>query len=492
MQTYVYVSTRNLHPKLLKFENREGLEIGVTWRRVFFQGFPQLMREISLQYSGAEISSKSVLYLALRNQLSVIFKDPVMGVRDLIVGYEGQFTSIEKNYLPISVVSSKPEAQIWLGRNAVTTGFLSTCLDAEIEWERLRFSKSFGFFIWGSNPGHSNPSNSIPFDEHLRISSVNVESDFANRSNVYLRDLKFKKLVNCTVQNGVFIRVGNDVHFIDPSNAIEEVSWPTSKVRRRNGSFIIIESFGVHDRAIDEAFFFGSSTSWYHFLVEVLPRFLLSPNKDFDGSVVIVRSEIPASIKDVLKYLGFKYIIHLEDGEALQVKTLSTVSDFRFNNPLDIESRRSDLELVRSFFKSENILIEPQRKIYLKRHRNLFRPLYAQRRIERYLLKNNFEVISPENLTFFEQMKLFNDARIVVSESGAALTNMLFMKSQALIIEINPGEDPIKLWSRFANTIGLRCEVVEGTPMRIVNFLTGVGMFKINFNQFKLVIQANK
>jgi hypothetical protein len=492
MQNYVYVSTRKHHPEILKFESIEGHEVEITWRRVFFQGLTQLTREIVLQYSGAGLSSKSAIYLALRNQLSVIFRDPIMGIRDLIVGYEGRFSSLEKRSLPISVVSSETEIQVWLGRNAVTTGFRSKHFDAEIEWERLRFSKRFDFFVWGLKPNYLNPAKPVPFDEHLFIATVNVESNLANQNGHYSRELKFKSLVNGVVQNGVFIRVGSDVHFIDPSNAIEEVSWPTSKVRRHDGSFKIVESFGDQDAKLDEAFFFGSSTSWYHFLVEVLPRFLLSPNKDFEGSNVVVRSEIPQSINEVLRYLGFRNIISLEDGQALQVEFLNTLSDFRFDKPLDIESRASDLELVRSFFKSDILVRDPQRRIYLKRHRNLFRPLYGQRRIERYLLNSGFEVISPEKLTFFEQMKLFNDARIVVSESGAALTNMLFMKSQALVIEINPGKDPIKLWSRFASTIGLRCEVVEGKPIRIVNFLTGVGMYRVNFKKFRFVIEANK
>jgi len=491
MHNYVYLSTRKGHPQILKFESIEGLEVEITWRRVFFQGLAQLRREIDLQYSGAELSSISAIYLALRNQLSVIFRDPVMGIRDLIIGYEGCFISLEKKDLPINVTCSKSEIQVWLGRNAVTTGFRSKYFDAEIEWERLRFSKDFDFFVWGLKPNRLNPIKSVPIDEYLIIATVNVEPYIANQ-NIDSRELKFKRLSHCVVQNGVFIRVGSDVHFIDTSNAIEEVSWPTSKVRRHGGSFKIIESFGDQDKKLDEAFFFGSSTSWYHFLVEILPRFLLSPNKDFEGSSVVVRGDVPQSINEVLRYLGFRNIICLEDGQALQVESLNTLSDFRFEEPLDIESRASDLELVRSFFKSDSLDSAPQRKIYLKRHRNLFRPLYAQRRIERYLLNNGFEVISPEKLTFFEQMKLFNDARIVVSESGAALTNMLFMKSQALVIEINPGKDPIKLWSRFASTIGLRCEVVEGKPVRIVNFLTGVGMFRVNFKKFRFVIEANK
>lgn len=489
MKSKIYFSSNGKHPRKLAFSDNQDNELVVKWKRVWFKGIPLLIREVELQYLRAGISKKSIILLAVRNQLLVFFRNPSLAFREIIFGYEASFEANTEIEFPIHVIPNFRQKNLWVSRNAVVTGIHSNSFGADIEWNRLRFSKSFDFFIWGSVSQEKLDLTEQLTNSSLKITHVRDFRVVALQNLDPLPPLKYLFLNNCEVINGVYTLKDTTVYLTDPSNAIEEVSWPTNKIARQGESHVIIDAYKSNVLFIASGVFLGSSSSWYHFLVEVLPRFLMCPRKELLGSTVIVRGDLPSTIKEVLLLLGFKEILSINDGQKVKVEKLQTVLDFRLERPLEIEMRKSDLELVKAFFADINPASRDNRYVYLKRQRNLFRPLYRQNRVERYLLSQGFEVVSPEELTLFQQIQLFRETRIVVSESGAALTNMLFMEPKSLIIEINPGRDPIKLWSRFATTLDLESEVIEGRTLKLINLFTGVGMFKINFKEFKKTIE---
>jgi hypothetical protein len=55
-----------------------------------------------------------------------------------------------------------------------------------------------------------------------------------------------------------------------------------------------------------------------------------------------------------------------------------------------------------------------------------------------YYKKSNILKISLEYLPFFQQYILFNNAKLVILQHGAALSNLIFMKKNKTIIEIIP------------------------------------------------------
>lgn len=486
MKYSVYVSSRNKNIQDLIFEDSLGRGIPVTWSRVYFKGLSKFVREIGLQYLGANISRKSQYYLAFRNHFSLTYRNPGLGFRELLMGYVASFETSNTLQTPLRLRTHQQNRPIWIARGAVADGIFSTSFGPDIEWDRLRFSKQYSFFVWdlGVNSSDSSFSRDI-----LKTSEINIFPDIEKCLEDNLLFLKFWQLSDCSIYNGIFTLKDGYVYLTDSSHAIERTSWPTNKVLKIDDSTRIIEPYASNSVALDNAIFLGSNSSWYHFLVEVFPRFLMLPNSAVRDSTVIVRGEIPGSIKEVIGEFGFSNILSVNDGEKVDVANLITISDFRYRNPLEIENRKEDLHLVRNYFLNSLAINSPETNIYLKRGRNLFRPLFRQQRLENFLVANGFEVIKPEELSLKEQITIFANAGIVVSESGAALTNMLFMPPTSLVVEINPGNDPIKLWSRFANTLGLELIVVNGSSFRLFNSLTGIGMFKVNFSKFRELIE---
>lgn len=486
MKYSLYVSSSGWHRPDVVIENHEGHKLSTEWKRVYFTGLSRLVREIELQYLGAHISRKAHYFLALQSQLSIIYRNPRLGLSELLVGYVASFDSVDKIQTPLHVRSLHPSKSTWISRTAIVTGIFSTTFGPDIEWDRLRFSRNYTLFVWDLSV--DSKATHVP-SECLITTNIEVAISLKHQLQGNKNFLQYWRLSDVDVYNGIFSVKNAQVHLTDSSHAIENISWPTNKIYQVGDSMQIIEPFTSNPIKLGKAILLGSSSSWYHFLVEIFPRFLMLPNTDALNSTVIVRGVIPISVQEVIRHLGYLNILSVNDGEKVHVAELITVSDFRYGNPLDVESRKDDLIKVRDYFRNAPIREAPQVNIYVKRSHNLFRPLLGQKRLEKFLTQNGFEVIRPEDLNLERQLTIFANARIVVSESGAALTNMLFMSSASLIIEINPGNDPVKLWSRFASVLGLKLIIVNGQPLRFFNSLTGLGMFRINFIDFKKLIE---
>ena len=76
--------------------------------------------------------------------------------------------------------------------------------------------------------------------------------------------------------------------------------------------------------------------------------------------------------------------------------------------------------------------------------------------------KHNFEFIDPGTLSMSEQIDYFSQARIIVGETGSALTSLLFSSNQCQVIELNlhnfflPG-----FFGNFCDILGIRHNSVE-------------------------------
>lgn len=488
MKYRVYVSTKNSPISNLRLRQTDGLDIPIYWKSAYFKGFSRVLRDVQLQYREAKLSKLSLIYLTSKHFVSIFTFNPFLVMTELVKGYEGYFELQVDQKLPFEIWSTANDNSCWTSRYAAVSGINTGRFGPEIEWDRLRFSKDFSYFIWGIE--ENSLKNKFLMRDTLEKTEIEIHPRIVSETLEYIPGLNFHRLKHCKIYNGTFSIDEKQVYLIDRSNGIEDTSWPTNRVYKSRTKNYIIEPQVQLDVQIDRAIFLGSSTSWYHFLVEILPRFLMAPITDRQNWTVVTRFILPKSIQEVIHKLGFAMIMHQQDGTCLQVEDLLTVSDFRFQNALDVELRRADLLAVRSFFDQNSSNPTSPKRIYLKRDRNLFRPLVNQKKIEKILRSNGFEVINPGLMSLQDQVDIFQNASVVVSESGAALTGMLFMKTTSLVIELNPGEDPLKLWSRFAKTIDLQCVVIDGKPSRLLNQLSGIGFFKINTKHLKKVLES--
>ena len=83
------------------------------------------------------------------------------------------------------------------------------------------------------------------------------------------------------------------------------------------------------------------------------------------------------------------------------------------------------------------------RRIYISRMRAPKRRISNEADILAVLHKLDFETVHAEDLPFVDQVRLFSEARYLVSNHGAGLTNMLFMRSGGSVLELRHKTDRI-------------------------------------------------
>lgn len=103
-------------------------------------------------------------------------------------------------------------------------------------------------------------------------------------------------------------------------------------------------------------------------------------------------------------------------------------------------------ELLRNlsaYLKKQNrtTIAEPYKYIYVSRKSSRKRKVINEAEIEETLKRYGFEIIETDNLSFSDQINLFNSAKWFISIHGAALTNIIFMNSNTNILEFREESD---------------------------------------------------
>ena len=83
---------------------------------------------------------------------------------------------------------------------------------------------------------------------------------------------------------------------------------------------------------------------------------------------------------------------------------------------------------------------EPFRKLYVTRRNAKVRRLLNEEETATYLERRGFKVVALEKRPFREQVQLFAEAKVIVAQHGAGLTNLLFAQSPC-VLEILSDKD---------------------------------------------------
>jgi capsular polysaccharide biosynthesis protein len=76
------------------------------------------------------------------------------------------------------------------------------------------------------------------------------------------------------------------------------------------------------------------------------------------------------------------------------------------------------------------------KKLYFKRGTGVERRILNEDALTTLLQKKGFEIIEPDKLTIAEQVDLMQQAMFVISAHGAALSNLLFSRDGAAVLEL--------------------------------------------------------
>lgn len=142
----------------------------------------------------------------------------------------------------------------------------------------------------------------------------------------------------------------------------------------------------------------------------------------------------PAFIKNSLQDIGVKAsnIIELNLGvnsfyliESLIVTTYPQPDNKAYK------------EISRLLLKNKKkILTTFSKKLYVKRSNSFgSRYIFNEKKVECILKNHGFLPFQPEKFTLVEQAQTFNNAEIVIGVNGSAMTNIIYMKPNSIVIE---------------------------------------------------------
>lgn len=238
----------------------------------------------------------------------------------------------------------------------------------------------------------------------------------------------------------------------------DRVECPDGLVRPGKGIYLGPLMAGHYGHFITE----GLSTFWIFEQISAgeFDYFLFSP--------FVFGTHIPEYALQCLRAFGIdprKVVIMGDDAFSFEEMVVPERL-FRLNHSADPSLRWVYQEICRKMA-AEGLVLE---KVYVSRRhlslKNLTRVIANEVLVEKLFEQAGFTVVYPEELSFSEQLGLFQQVTVLAGSSGSALHNSLFMSSEAKLIELG---DPRHGGDR-APTQSL-CDVISGVGHALVPFV---------------------
>ena len=105
-----------------------------------------------------------------------------------------------------------------------------------------------------------------------------------------------------------------------------------------------------------------------------------------------------------------------------------------FNNTISINILKFFLNKIIKNVESPDL----KSKIYVRRDDASYRKIINEADLIEKLRNNGFEIINPQHFEILTQMKIFSNAKLIISPHGSNLSNIIFCKPGTKIVEISP------------------------------------------------------
>jgi hypothetical protein len=201
-----------------------------------------------------------------------------------------------------------------------------------------------------------------------------------------------------------------------------------------------------------------SPRSFYHWLLEVLPR---AAALEAAGRVdhVLVPWQLKPFHREALELLGIARVnvVALGDRpircERLLATTEPTVWGF---------TRQSSIDFLRPLF-----VARAQRRVgkrlYVGRGSVNGRVVVNEEAVIALVSNFGFDLVTMDGRTLAEQAEMFQSADLIVALHGGALSNLVFAQPGAAVIELIPANYVWPFYFRLAGAVGLQYAPVIGT-----------------------------
>jgi len=188
-------------------------------------------------------------------------------------------------------------------------------------------------------------------------------------------------------------------------------------------------------KLLENCFILGSSPSDNYFtnLIHFFPRIFFINDKKIN--LLIHRNlsnKFRKFIKSICEMREIEVNFSFVDDEFYNFKN-SQIPQF-FSIEKSIKVLRFFIDKLLPSIKTPNF----SDKIYIRREDASYRKVLNEADLIYELRKKGFDVINPHHFEILEQMKIFSNAKLIISPHGSNLTNIIFCKKGTKVVEISP------------------------------------------------------
>lgn len=237
------------------------------------------------------------------------------------------------------------------------------------------------------------------------------------------------------------------------------------------------------------------SGGYFHWLGDVLPR-LFTVKKELQRLTLL----LPAAYKGLdyvsgsLAPFNIGAVEFIEPNEVLVVENLQVPTHTAPSGHYNDELIREVGSLLADFYAGAE-RPTPHGRIYISRSDAPKRKIVNEEEVIELLQSFDFQVVRTEAYSFAEQVRVAAQARYLISNHGAGLTNMLFMASGAGILELRHATDAINnCYFTLASALNLNyfyqsCQPEDAADPHTANLLVDIETLKKNI---ELMLQSGQ
>lgn len=198
----------------------------------------------------------------------------------------------------------------------------------------------------------------------------------------------------------------------------------------------------------DSNYFILTSTGFYHFLIEDLPRAIFAGD-NLKRAKALVYFNAPKYVLEFAKILNIAYEVMPRFVSVNAINVVGFADDVAWPHPKDLEQLRIT-DILPEF--------TPKAKLYISRASSTRSPKYELALID-LLGRDGWNCLELEKISIKDQITLFKGAKVIAGVHGAGLSNMVWASKSSHIIELSPNEfNPI--FSRMALMLDLKYDLI--------------------------------
>jgi Glycosyltransferase 61 len=181
----------------------------------------------------------------------------------------------------------------------------------------------------------------------------------------------------------------------------------------------------------------GGLDNYFHWLFDVLPRFFLLKASGLHDQVrwyLVPAYHFPYQI-DTLTQLGILKEQIIDGSKMMHLQADNLIASSPHRNAGQMEKWVCDF-LRASFITERDKESNSPAFIYISRNDSRSRNVINEAELITLLENYGFKTVSLTGLSFTDQVRLFNRAKVIVSPHGAGLANLVFCEPGTKILEI--------------------------------------------------------